>query len=80
MQLPEDIIWKLIFSIIIGGLIGAEREYRSKSAGFVRWRWFVLALLCLQFFSELIGTKSSPDRIASNVVVRHWFCRRRRDL
>lgn len=58
--------------IIIGGLIGAEREYRSKSAGFR-----TIILICLgsflfttfsKFFSE-----ASPDRIASNIVTGIGF-------
>lgn len=42
MQLPPDTIEKLLVAIVIGGAIGAEREYRSKSAGFR-----TLTLICL---------------------------------
>ena len=73
MQLPEDIILKLIFSVIIGGLIGAEREYRSKSAGFRTLTMICIGATLFTVFSELIGAKNSPDRIASNVVVGIGF-------
>ncbi|MBS1600047.1 MAG: MgtC/SapB family protein [Bacteroidetes bacterium] len=73
MQLPEDIIWKLIFSIIIGGLIGAEREYRSKSAGFRTLTMICIGATLFTVFSEIIGVRTSPDRIASNVVVGIGF-------
>ena len=68
-----EIIWKLVLAIIVGGMIGAEREYRSKSAGFR-----TLTLICLgaAFFtvlSELIGARGAPERIASNVVVGIGF-------
>ncbi len=73
MQLPEDIIWKIVLSIIVGGLIGAEREYRSKSAGFR-----TLTLICLgaALFTALsleIGGHGNPDRIASNIVTGIGF-------
>jgi putative Mg2+ transporter-C (MgtC) family protein len=31
--LPEDVI-KLMLAILFGGLVGAEREFREKAAGF----------------------------------------------
>jgi len=73
MLLPEDIVWKLIFAVIIGGLIGAEREYRSKSAGFRTLTMICIGAALFTVFSEIIGAKSSPDRIASNVVVGIGF-------
>ncbi|HTS45806.1 MAG TPA: MgtC/SapB family protein [Puia sp.] len=74
MQLPDDIILKLILSVIIGGLIGAEREYRSKSAGFRTLTMICLGATLFTIFSELIGgPKGTPDRIASNVVVGIGF-------
>ena len=42
MNLTSDIILKLALSILVGGLLGAEREYRSKSAGFR-----TITLICL---------------------------------
>lgn len=73
MELPEDILVKLIVSVIIGGLIGAEREYRSKSAGFRTLTMICIGATLFTIFSEIIGAKSSPDRIASNVVVGIGF-------
>ncbi len=55
MHLPPDILVKLLLSIVIGGLIGAEREYRSKSAGFR-----TLTLICLG--SALFTIFSATDR------------------
>jgi putative Mg2+ transporter-C (MgtC) family protein len=74
MQLPQDIFLKLILSVIIGGLIGAEREYRSKSAGFRTLTMICVGATLFTIFSELIGgPKGTPDRIASNVVVGIGF-------
>lgn len=73
MQLPEDIIWKIILSIIVGGFIGAEREYRSKSAGFRTLTLICLGAALFTAFSELIGAPGNADRIASNIVTGIGF-------
>src|SRR5579871_1124373 len=78
MQLPEDIIWKILLSIIIGGLIGAEREYRSKSAGFRTLTLICLGSTIFTIFSQIIGAgaapgSGNPDRIASNIVTGIGF-------
>jgi putative Mg2+ transporter-C (MgtC) family protein len=71
--MPEEIIWKLILAVIIGGTIGAEREYRSKSAGFRTLTLICMGATLFTVFSELIGARGAPERIASNVVVGIGF-------
>ena len=73
MQLPEDIIWKIFLSIIIGGLIGAEREYRSKSAGFRTLTLICLGATLFTALSLVIGSPNNADRIASNIVTGIGF-------
>ena len=73
MQLPPDIIEKLLLSILIGGAIGAEREYRSKSAGFRTLTLICLGSTLFTIFSQLIGVGSNPDRIASNIATGIGF-------
>jgi len=74
MQLPEAIIWKLILSLIIGGILGAEREFRSKSAGFRTLTLICMGATTFTIMSELIGGPvRTPDRIAANVVVGIGF-------
>jgi putative Mg2+ transporter-C (MgtC) family protein len=73
MNLPHDIILKLLLSIVIGGVIGAEREYRSKSAGFRTLTLICLGSALFTVFSELIGAGSNPDRIASNIATGIGF-------
>ena len=73
MNLPTDIIVKLLLSIVIGGLIGAEREYRSKSAGFRTLTLICLGSALFTIFSQLIGAGISPDRVASNIVTGIGF-------
>ena len=64
----NDIIWRMLLSVIAGGLIGAEREYRSKSAGFRTLTLISLGATFFTIMSQLMGG-STPDRIAANVVV-----------
>ena len=73
MHLPPDIITKLLLSIFIGGLIGAEREYRSKSAGFRTLTLICLGSALFTIFSQMIGAGNNPDRIASNIATGIGF-------
>ena len=73
MELSTDLIIKLSLAIVIGGIIGLERELRSKSAGFRTITLICLGATLFTIFSKLIGYPNSPDRIASNVVVGIGF-------
>jgi putative Mg2+ transporter-C (MgtC) family protein len=73
MQLPPDTIEKLLVAILIGGAIGVEREYRSKSAGFRTLTLICLGSAMFTIFSQLIGAGSNPDRIASNIATGIGF-------
>lgn len=68
----ELLLFKLFYSFIIGGCIGAEREYRSKSAGFRTMILICVGSFLFTTFSIHIGT-SSPDRIASNILTGIGF-------
>ena len=73
MQLPPGIIEKLLLSIIIGGAIGVEREYRSKSAGFKTLTLICLGSSLFTIFSQYIGAGNNPDRIAANIATGIGF-------
>jgi putative Mg2+ transporter-C (MgtC) family protein len=73
MLLPQEILWKLILSVLIGGMIGAEREYRSKSAGFKTLTLICLGATMFTIFSVIIGGPNNPDRIASNIITGIGF-------
>jgi putative Mg2+ transporter-C (MgtC) family protein len=68
----QEILQQLAFVILVGGLIGAEREFRSKSAGF---RTMILICLGSWIFTTLSITIShtTDDRIASNIVTGIGF-------
>ncbi|GAB4092509.1 MgtC/SapB family protein [Flaviaesturariibacter terrae] len=68
----QQLLGQLLMVIVVGGLIGAEREFRSKSAGF---RTMILICLGSWIFTTVsmsIG-HSSNDRIASNIVTGIGF-------
>src|SRR5262245_32461881 len=73
MQLTETELLKLFISLIVGGVIGAEREYRSKSAGFRTIILITLGSTLFTIFSIQIGSATSADRIASNIVTGIGF-------
>lgn len=63
-----EVIIRFLLAALWGGLVGAQREYWSKSAGF---RTIILISIGSCFFtmmSQLIGGAGNPDRIASNIV------------
>ncbi|MFD2932296.1 MgtC/SapB family protein [Spirosoma flavum] len=61
----EDII-RLSVSLLIGGLIGAEREYHGKSAGLRTMIMICVGSALFTMISGRIG--GSGDRIAANIV------------
>jgi putative Mg2+ transporter-C (MgtC) family protein len=61
----EDII-RLTAALLIGGLIGAEREYRGKAAGFRTMIMICVGSALFTMVSGRIG--GAEDRIAANIV------------
>ena len=71
-----DFVWRLVLAAIFGTIIGLDREYREKEAGF-RTHFLVslgsaLMMIVSQYgFSELLthdGVSLDPSRIAAQVV------------
>ncbi len=65
-------ILKVVLSVLLGGVIGTEREYRTKNAGF---RTLILVTLGSTMFTIVsihLGT-STPDRIAANIITGIGF-------
>ncbi|MBY0426337.1 MAG: MgtC/SapB family protein [Cytophagales bacterium] len=70
--LLSDVV-KLFVSLVLGGIIGAEREYRSKSAGF---RTIILVCLGSTTFTILgskIGGNAEQSRLLANVIMGVGF-------
>ncbi len=66
MDFIGDDVIKLLLALLIGGCIGAEREYHSKAAGF---RTIILICVGSALFTMVSARfGSSGDRIAANIV------------
>lgn len=69
----SEIILKLISSIFIGGLIGFEREYRDKAAGFRTMILIATGAMLFTYLSEFIGGEDDPVRVTAAVVTGIGF-------
>ena len=68
----QTMLLRLLLSVALGGVIGFEREYGSKAAGF---RTLILISMgsCLFTMFSIMITKDTPDRIAANIVTGIGF-------
>ena len=65
--LTEDII-KLVLAVVVGGIIGAEREFRDKSAGFRTLIFICVGSTLFTMFSYKFAEDGDPARIAAQIV------------
>ena len=72
MSSISTICLQLGMVVLVGGIIGAEREYHSKSAGFRTVILICLGSYLFSSFSVHLGG-NSPDRIGANVVTGIGF-------
>lgn len=68
----EDLL-KLGLAILVGGLIGFEREYRDKAAGFRTNILIAVGAALFTIFSLRVGHEVNPTRIAANIVTGIGF-------
>jgi len=69
----EDLI-KIALAVLIGGIIGAERERHNKAAGLRTMILICIGAALFTIFSmKMTGDKYDPTRIASNIVVGIGF-------
>jgi putative Mg2+ transporter-C (MgtC) family protein len=71
--MEHEILLQVALAVVTGALVGAEREYRSKSAGFRTMILISVGATVLTYCSILIGSPNSPDRIASNIATGIGF-------
>lgn len=64
MEFYQEDLYRLLIALVIGGLIGAEREYRSKATGF---RTMIMICVGAALFT-MISLRLGDDRIAANIV------------
>ena len=70
--MDNEILIRFLLAAVWGGIVGLEREYRSKVAGFRTMIMISIGSCFFTMMSLLIGG-SNPDRIASNIVTGIGF-------
>jgi len=69
---PED-LGKILLAMLLGGVLGAEREFRDKAAGFRTLILISVGACMFTLFSLHIGDPQDPTRIAANIVTGIGF-------
>ena len=74
--MTEDLnsgILKLVLAVVAGSIIGAEREYKSKSVGFRTVILITLGSCLITIISAIMGGEKDPTRIAANIITGIGF-------
>ncbi|MDX2190822.1 MAG: MgtC/SapB family protein [Bacteroidota bacterium] len=71
-MISEDLL-KLLFALLIGGVVGAEREYSSKPAGFRTMILICMGSTLFTLISMKIGGANNADRVAANIITGIGF-------
>lgn len=66
-------VTKLFVSLVAGGIIGAEREYQSKNAGFRTVILITLGSCLFTIISYVMAAGFDPARIAANIITGIGF-------
>lgn len=69
---PEE-TFQLLLSLLIGGMIGVEREYSSKAAGFRTMILISIGSTLFTIVSKKLGAPGNEDRIAANIITGIGF-------
>ena len=70
----EDILTQVFLSLVLGGVLGLERQYHDKPAGFATNCLICLGAMLFTLLSEYMGTQGGdPGRIAAQVVTGVGF-------
>ena len=70
--LTENLI-RIVFAVLIGGMIGAEREFRDKAAGFRTIILITVGSALFTIFSASLDPGFTRTRIAANIVTGIGF-------
>lgn len=71
--MDSEILIRFLLAALWGGIVGLEREYRSKSAGFRTMIMISTGACFFTIMSKIIGSPNNEDRIASNIVTGIGF-------
>ena len=71
--IETNLIIQLAVSLLFGAVIGFEREYRSKAAGFRTITIITVGSTLFTILSQKLGVSPNQDRIASNIITGIGF-------
>ncbi len=71
--IEEHQLLKVLVALIVGGVLGMEREYRHKAAGMRTLSLICVGSTLFTILSVELGYPSSPDRVASNILTGVGF-------
>ncbi len=73
MFLDSGDVLKIILAVLLGAVLGTEREYRNKAAGFRTLMLICLGACIFTMLSYKLGTAESHDRLAANIITGIGF-------
>jgi putative Mg2+ transporter-C (MgtC) family protein len=68
----EDLL-KILLALLAGGMVGLEREFRDKSAGFRTLIFISVGAAAFTILSSRLAQDKDPTRIAANIVTGIGF-------
>ena len=72
-MISSEETFQLLLSLLIGGMIGIEREYSSKAAGFRTMILISIGSTLFTIISRKLGAPANEDRIAANIITGIGF-------
>ncbi|MDB5014416.1 MAG: hypothetical protein JWQ25_2618 [Daejeonella sp.] len=73
MDIDSNEVITVLISILCGSLLGIEREYHNKSAGFRTMILICLGSTLFTMVSQKMGISGSDDRVAANIITGIGF-------
>jgi putative Mg2+ transporter-C (MgtC) family protein len=73
MTILADDVLRILLALLIGGLIGAEREFRHKEAGLRTIMVICMGAALFTMLSLKLGKDIAPVRIAAHLVTGVGF-------
>ncbi len=73
MEMFNENLVKILLAVVVGGVIGAEREYQDKAAGFRTIILITLGSALFTIFSVTMDPGFTRSRVAANIVTGIGF-------
>ncbi len=73
MEFYLEDLFRVLLALVAGGLIGLEREFRDKSAGFRTLIFIATGAAAFTILSSRLALDKDPTRIAANIVTGIGF-------